>query len=185
MAPFRFHSIQRVVSHKILLIIRYAFTRTIKKCQKTAMLLHGISDTSYNLRQRMPPAMVFHAGTRTASSYDICLTYITPWQQVRIKINYNAILAQYLVYCQLIATISILLFLLFIKIFQVFVCFCLFTFQNGLRGISLLISIRSLTTEEHTPSWILVPDDGLPAHGMSAVWISSLTEQPKTWPGRA
>ena len=68
MAPFRFHSIQRVVSHKILLIIRYAFTRTIKKCQKTAMLLHGISDTSYNLRQRMPPDMASHAGIHTVSS---------------------------------------------------------------------------------------------------------------------
>ena len=87
------------------------------------MLLHGISDTSYNLRQRMPPAMVFHAGTRTASSYDICLTYITPWQQVRIKINYNAILAQYLVYCQLIATISILLFFTLYKNFS---SICLF-----------------------------------------------------------
>ena len=43
----------------------------------------------------------------------------------------------------------------------------------------------SLITEEHTPSWILVPDDRLPAHGISAVWMKSLTEQPQTWPGRA
>ena len=39
-----------------------------KKCQKTAMLLHGISDTSYNLRQRMPPDMASHAGIYTVSS---------------------------------------------------------------------------------------------------------------------
>ena len=146
------------------------------------MFWHGISDTSYNLRQRMPPVMVAHAGTHTASFYDIYHTYITPWQQVRIKINYNAILTQYIVDCQLIATTSIFLFKKFFKYLSVFVSLL---FKMVWEVFHSLISIRSLTTEEHTPSWILVPDDGLPAHGMSAVRISSLTEQPKTWPGRA
>lgn len=125
------------------------------------MLLHGISDTSYNLRQRMPPAMVSHAGTRTASSYDICLTYITPWQQVRIKINYNAILAQYLVYCQLIATISILLFFTlyknFFKYLSVFVSL-LFKMVWEVFHFSFPFVLWQLKNIHHHGYWFLMTD---------------------------
>lgn len=68
------------------------------------------------------------------------------------------------------------------KIFQVFLRFTILTFQTGLKDFLSFIPFCSLTTEEHTPSWILVPDDGLLAYIMAAIRISSLTEQPKTWP---
>ena len=125
------------------------------------MLLHGISDTSYNLRQRMPPAMVFHAGTLTASSYDICLTYITPWQQVRIKINYNAILAQYLVYCQLIATISILLFFTLYKNFSSICLFLSLYFSKWSERYFILsfpFVLWQLKNIHHHGYWFLMTD---------------------------
>ena len=41
---------------------------------------------------------------------------------------------------------------------------------------------RSLTTEEHIPSWILVPGDWLLTHSLPAVRMKSHIVQPKTWP---
>lgn len=92
----------------------------------------------------------------------------------RIKINYGIILAQHLVSCQLNNTISsvfslsifvrknpsakfILLFLFFSSI-----CFPVryFFFRLSCYSSSFVSGIRSLTTEEHTPSCIWVPVNG-------------------------
>ena len=155
--------------------------RTIKKCQKTAMLLHGISDTSYNPKQRMlPTSLSMSESVLSSLRYMVCIyRYLRPdMHKNQLQRNLSTIS------CTLSTNhyhICIFLIIIF-KIFQVFLCFTILTFQTGLKDFVSFISFCSLTTEEHTPSWILVPDDGLLAYRMAAIRISSLTEQPKTWP---
>ena len=92
----------------------------------------------------------------------------------RIKINYGIILAQHLVSCQLNNTISSVFslsvfvrnnpFAKFILLFYIFSSICspvrYFFFRLSCYSSSFVSGIRSLTTEEHTPSCIWVPVNG-------------------------
>jgi len=92
----------------------------------------------------------------------------------RIKINYGIILAQHLVFCQLNNTISSVFSSSFLYGKSISkICFTFFQIFSSIRSLvryffyrlscyssSFVSGIRSLTTEEHTPSCIWVPVNG-------------------------
>ena len=142
------------------------------------------SDTTYNPKQRMPRPSFIQAAPEPAA-YGKCgcpgyfhtgYTIVFPpfTDRHRIKINYGIIIAQHLVSCQLNNTISSVFsssFLYgkvhqkkFFYFFKIFSSICpparYFFYRCSCYSSSSVSGIRSLTTEEHTPSCIWVPVNG-------------------------
>lgn len=142
------------------------------------------SDTTYNPKQRMPRPSSIQAVPEPAA-YGKCgcsgyfhtgYTIVFPsfTDRHRIKINYGIILAQHLVFCQLNNTISSVFSSSFLYGKSISkICFTFFQIFSSIRSpvryffyrlscysSSFVSGIRSLTTEEHTPSCIWVPVNG-------------------------
>ena len=153
------------------------------------------SDTTYNLKQRMPRFSRKGAGTCRFPRRCGYIGYIQPVPvprlQVSIKINYGFILTQYLVSCQLKHTIYIpfvsLIFLLrkiFLIFFKIFSSICPLPYLYLTDQLFRLV-FRSLTTEEHTPSciWVLVGGSLLTVCHPSGLNCTQCSQA--TRPGRA
>lgn len=114
------------------------YRRNKKSAKRLPCLYMVSSDTTYNLKQRMPRFSRKGAGTcrfpRRCGHIGYVLPVPVPRLQVSIKINYGFILTQYLVSCQLEYTIYSIsfccyfhLFKFYFKIFQVFIPSRIFT----------------------------------------------------------
>lgn len=112
----------------------------------------------------------------------------------RIKINYGIILAQHLVSCQLNNTISsifnsyFLPYKIYFTFFHIFSSICspvrYFFFRLTCYNSSSVSGIRSLITEERTPSCIWVPMNGSLLTVLPSVRIKLHTVQPVNAAGK-
>ena len=160
------------------------YRRNKKSAKRLPCLYMVSSDTTYNPKQRMPrPSSIQAAPEPAACGKCGCSGYFHTGYTIvfppftdrhRIKINYGIILAQHLVSCQLNNTIysvfslSIFVrnnpFAKFILLFYIFSSICppvrYFFFRLSCYSSSFVSGIRSLTTEERTPSCIWVPVNG-------------------------
>lgn len=136
------------------------------------------SDTTYNLKQRMPrfskkepePAACGKYGCSGYFYTGLAILFLFFTDRHRIKINYGIIIAQYIVSCQLNNTISSVFTFYFLhkknnyNFFQNFSSIRspvrYFFFRLSCYNSLSVSGIRSLTTEEHTPSCIWVPVNG-------------------------
>lgn len=159
--------------------------RRNKKSAKRLLCSYMVSsDTTYNPKQRMPrPSFIQAAPEPAAYGKCGCPGYFHTGHAIvfppftdrhRIKINYGIIIAQHLVSCQLNNTISSVFsssFLYgkvhqkkFFYFFKIFSSICpparYFFYRCSCYSSSSVSGIRSLTTEEHTPSCIWVPVNG-------------------------
>ena len=116
----------------------FTYRRNKKSAKRLPCLYMVSSDTTYNLKQRMPRFSRKGAGTCRFPRRCGYIGYIQPVPvprlQVSIKINYGFILTQYLVSCQLEYTIYSIsfccyfyLFKFYFKIFEVFIPSRIFT----------------------------------------------------------
>ncbi len=131
MALNGFHSILRVVIHKSVFVPgSFTHSAETKSTKRLPCLYMVSSDTTYNLKQRMPrfskkepepagcPGGCGHIG--------YVLPVPVPRLQVSIKINYGFILTQYLVSCQLKYTIYSISFCCFFNPEKFFIFFIIF-----------------------------------------------------------
>lgn len=157
----------------------YAHAVETKKSAKRLPCLYMVSsDTTYNLKQRMPrfskkkpePAVCGKYGCSGYFYTGLAILFLFFTDRHRIKINYGIILAQYLVSCQLNNTISSVFNPCFFTLKIYFTFFHIFSsiyspvryffFRLTCYNSSSVSDIRSLITEEHTPSCIWVTMNG-------------------------
>ena len=100
------------------------YRRNKKSAKRLPCLYMVSSDTTYNLKQRMPRFSRKGAGTCRFPRRCGYIGYIQPVPvprlQVSIKINYGFILTQYLVSCQLEYTIYSMSFCCYFHLFKFF-----------------------------------------------------------------
>ena len=136
MALDGFHSILRVAIHKSV-FVPYSYTHPVetKSAKRLPCLYMVSSDTTYNLKQRMPRFSRKGAGTCRFPRRCGYIGYIQPVPvprlQVSIKINYGFILTQYLVSCQLEYTIYSISFCCYFHLFKFFSKFFKFLSPPG------------------------------------------------------
>ena len=111
------------------------YRRNKKSAKRLPCLYMVSSDTTYNLKQRMPRFSRKGAGTCRFPRRCGYIGYIQPVPvprlQVSIKINYGFILTQYLVSCQLEYTIYSISFCCYFHLFKFFSKFFKFLSPPG------------------------------------------------------